>query len=808
VTGVLQDVRYALRQLRKSPGFATVVVITLALGIGATTAIFSVVNTVLLAPLPYRDVDRLAMIWGSNPSKGDLQFPISSGDFTDWKQKNDAFEDIAASYDDEMTLTGTAEPKMVLGYAITPNYFRILDVPPKIGRTFTDQEAESRTKVAVLSDQFWRTTLHADPQILGKSITLDAKPFTIIGVMPPTFDYPPKTELWMPMAFDRPNDYEHRFVKVLGRRKAGLSLQAAQTRMDALERQIASQHPDTDAGNVTSISPLRKQLVGDIQTPLLVLSGAVGLVLLISCVNIASLLLARGAGRRGDVSVRLAIGATRIRLLQQFLCETLVLSFIGGAIGLALAVWCTRLLIAIFPNNVANLGIPKVEAIPINGPVLWFAFGTTLLTGLIFAVIPALQSGDLRASGALRGASRTMASHSSSSRVRRMLVSAEVALSLVLIMGAGLMLESFQRVHRENIGFQPEKLLALEVFLPPNQYPSEQPEKRTRFVTDVLERMRELPGVQSVAATNFLPLTGFWGTTDFSIEGQPLPKDQPPLQADNRLATPGYFSTIGASFLRGRDFSESDRPDSEKVAVVNSALARKYFGGSDPIGKVLEIGDPGHIEKWHIVGEIADLKAFGPEEAAHADIFRPLQQQAFPLLAFTLRTNGDPASLLKPAEQALWSVDKDQPVFDAMPMSLLMGQAFTLRRISTILLGTFAALALLLAAVGLFGVMSYSVVQRTHEIGLRMALGARRGDVLGLLMRQGAWIVVLGEIVGLVAALVLMRAVSGFLYGVSASDPVAVIASAGLLIVVAMVASYVPARRAMKVDPMMALRYE
>jgi len=388
------------------------------------------------------------------------------------------------------------------------------------------------------------------------------------------------------------------------------------------------------------------------------------------------------------------------------------------------------------------------------------------------------------------------------------LVSAEVALSLVLIMGAGLMLESFQRVHRENIGFQPERLLALEVFLPRNEYPSEQPAKRAAFVADVMQRMRGLPGVQSVAATIFLPLTGFWGTTDFSIEGQPIRKDQPPLQADNRLATPGYFSTIGASLLRGRDFTDSDRADSEKVAIVNSALARKYFGGGDPVGKLLEIGDPGHVERWRIVGEVSDIKAFGPEEEAHADIFRPFEQESFPLLAFTLRTNGDPASLLKPAEQALWSVDKSQPVFDAMPMSLLMAQSVTLRRISTILLGSFAALALVLAAVGLYGVMSYSVVQRTHEIGLRMALGARRGDVLQLVMRQGAWIVLVGEALGLFAALILTHAVSGLLYGVSPSDPAAVIGAATLLIVVSLLAAYIPARRAMKIDPIVALRYE
>ena len=808
MAGLLQDLRYALRQLRKNPGFTAVVVATLGLGIGANTAIFSVVNTVLLAPLPYGDVDRLMMIWGRNPTRGDQQFPVSPGDFIDWRQKNDVFEDVAASYDYEMTLTNAGEPKLVIGYALSPNYFRILGVPPRMGRTFTDEEDASGTRVAVLSDKMWRTTFRGDPNILGKSVTLDAKPFSVIGVMPADFSFPPQTELWMPASISPAvyGDFEHRYIRVVGRLKPGISVADAQTRMNALERQIAAQHPQTDAGNETWVQPLRQQLVGDIRMPLLALSGAVALVLLIACVNIASLLLARAAGRRVEVSVRLALGAGRLRLLQQFLIESLILSLLGGAAGIALALSSSRFLLAIFPSGVANLSIPKVDAIPINGPVLCFALGITLLTGLLFGGIPALQS-RLHDNDALKESSRGLTATSRSARLRRALVTAEIALSLILLMGAGLMVESFRQVYRVDLGFRPDRLLGLEIFLPPNRYPGDQPQKQTNFVNDVLTHLNSLPGVRSAAAANFLPLTGFWGTTDFVIEGRPVLRDLKPL-ADNRRVTPSYFATMGISLLRGRGFTESDRAGSEKVAMVNTALAHRYFGSEDPIDKVLELNDSGQEERWRIVGVVSDVKAFGPEEAAHADLYRPLEQSPSALLGFAVRASGDPSALLKPAEQAVWEVDKDQPIFDAMPMSMLAAQSITLRRTSTILLASFAALALVLAAIGLYGVMAYSVAQRTHEIGLRMALGALHQDVLRLVIRQAIWLVVIGEGIGVMAALFLTHAAATLLYGVSPANPWVAAVAMAVLTLVALIAAYVPARRAAKVDPMVALRYE
>lgn len=809
MTGLIEDFRYAARQLSKKPAFTAVAAITLALAIGANTAIFSIVNAVLLAPLPYPHVDRLVMIWERNRTREERAFPISAGDFTRWKQENDVFDDIAASYDNELTLTGSGEPKLVLGYAITPNYFRVLQVAPRLGRTFTDEEARTETQVVVLSDKFWRTTLHGDPEILGKSITLDAKPYTVIGVMPAAFNQPPRTEVWMPFAISPAAsiDYEHRYLRVLGRLKPKVSTAEAQLRMDALERRIAAQHAETEGGNETWVEPLRQQLSGDIRMPLLALLGAVGFVLLIACVNIASLRLAQAAGRRIEVSVRAAIGASRFRLVRQFLIESLVLSIPGGVLGIALAFWCTNFLVTIFPNHVANLSIPIVETIPVNAPVLVFALAITVLAALLFGVLPALQSANLGRNDALRESSRVLSSRPHSTRARRTLIAVEVALSLVLLAGAGLMIESFRHVYGEDLGFQPDRILGLEVFLPQNRYPREQPQKENSFVNNVVDNLRKLPRVQSVAVTNYLPLTGFWGTTDFVIEGQPRNASTKPF-ADSRLASPGYFSTMGIARLRGRDFSNADRPGSEQVAIINTTLARRYFGDEDPLGRVVDLGDAAHPDRWRIVGVVSDVKAFGPEEAVHADLYRPLAQTSFPLLGFVVRPAGDPAMLLKTAEQAIWDVDKDQPVFDAMPMRMLAAQSLTLRRTGTMVIASFAILALLLAAVGLYGVMAYSVAERTHEIGIRIALGAKHSDVLRLVLRSGMRLVLIGEGAGLTAALLLTRLLSGLLFGVTPSDPESMGIALAVLSAVALVASYIPARRAARVDPMVALRYE
>jgi predicted permease len=812
MTGLTQDLHYALRQLRKNPGFTLVAAITLALAIGANTAIFSVVNKVLLESTPYPHADRLMMVWERNLTRDPQPFPLSGGVFSDWKQQNDVFQDLAASFDNEMTLTGSGEPRLVIGYDITPNYFRILDVAPKMGRSFTEAEGQSNAQVAVLNDKLWRTVLHGDPEILGKTITLDAKPFTVIGVMPSGFNQPPQTEVWVPMSLtpSAASDYDgaHRFIRVLGRLKAGVSVAQAQARMDALERRIAELHPASEQGNTALVEPLTQQLTGDIRTPLLVLLGAVGFVLLIACVNIASLLLARAAGRRTEVSVRAALGAGRARLIRQFLIESMLLAIPGGVLGVLLAIWSTGFLLAIFPNNVANKSIPHVESIPVNAPVLWFALGITFLAALLFGVLPALQSSQANTSEALKESGRVVGASARSMRSRHTLTVAEVALSLVLLAGAGLMIQSFRHVYNEDLGFRPEHLLGLEVVLPPNRYGSSHAQKQNAFVDAVLDRLKNLPGVESAGATNYLPMTGFWGTTEFSIEGQSARSNSDKPLADNRLASPGYFATMGIPLLKGRDFTTADRNGSEQVAIVNATLARRYFANDDPIGKTLQIDGADSSKRWKIVGVASDVKAFGPEEATHADLYRPVAQIPYFLISFAVRTSGDPAALLKPAEQAIWDVDKDQPVFDAMPLTMLTGQSLTLRRTSTIMLAGFAVLALVLASVGLYGVIAYSVAQRAHEIGIRMALGAQHRDVLRMMLRGGMRLVLVGEGIGLAATLLLTRLFSSLLVGVSAHDPGVIALTSIVLTIVALLASYIPARRAVKVDPMVSLRYE
>ncbi len=808
---LLQDTRFGLRILRKSPGFAAIAILTLALAIGASTSIFSVVNAVLFRHLPYKDPGRLAMIWATNARQGANETPVSPGDYFEWKQRNPAFQDIAASYDEQVTLTGTGNPQLLIGYAFSANYFSILGVFPELGRTFTaEEDRPGAPKVAVLSDKLWRSTFHADPRILGKAITLDGEPYEVIGVMPRSFDYPTGVQVWMPIALrdSAATDYEHHYLRVMGRLKPGVSLEHAQTQMTALALQIASEYVSTDAGNGVKITPLRRQLAGDIQAPLFVLSGAVGFVLLIACANVASLLLARATTRHKEIAACAALGASRGRLLRQFLTESLLLCLAGGALGVALAFWCTSFLVSIFPNDIANLSIPRVESIPINMPVLFFALAATVLTGLLFGVVPAMQSARANTADVLKEWSRGATPGSRSARLRRLLVVAEIALSLVLLAGAGLLIESFERVAHGSLGFLPDRVLGVEVFLAANHYPENQPDKRCAFVRDVLQRVQSLPGVQSAGAASTLPLTGFWDETDFLVEGQPLPKPGKTPDADNRFVTPGYFSTMGIPLLLGRDFTDADRDGGRRVAIVDETLARQYLGGNSPVGKRLNLGTPEKPEWWEVVGEAGNVKAFGLEARDLPTLYRPYLQRPVGLVAFAIRTTGGPTALLKSAEQAVWEVDKDQPVFQALPMSTLALQSVALRRVSTLLLSGFAALALILTAVGIYGVMAYSVALRTHEIGTRMALGAEPKDVLRLVLHQGARLTVFGVIVGLFAAFLLTRFMASILFGVSASDPLTFLGVAILLTFIALAACYVPARRAMRVDPIIALRYE
>jgi putative ABC transport system permease protein len=811
VENILQDIRFGSRLLKKNPGFATLAVATLALGIDATTAIFSVVKAVLLAPLPYKEPNRIVAVWTANPTRGNQPLPSTAADFAAWKQRSVVFEDLAPSYDDEKTLTGEGAPQFLIGYAVSANYLRILGVEPQIGRLYTDQEDRpGGPKVAILSDHLWRTTFHSDPNIIGRTITLDGTPHTVLAVMPRGFNYPTGVEIWTPAAMAPASfeDFNHTYVRILGRLRQGVTLSEAQHAVNALESQIAAAHPGTDTGNRVVLVPLREQLDGDIRKPLLILMSAVGILLLIACANTAGLVLARNAERQEETAIRLALGATRLRLLRQFAAESLLMAAIGGAAGILLSLAGMHLLLAIFPNDVANLNIPKVTQIPLDRGVLLFATATTLFTAFLFGMAPVMKAMQAETGGAMKGSARGTSASLFSSRFRSVLVVAEVALSLILLTAAGLVVSSFKNVVNANLGFQPNRVLALEIFLPPNRYPNNDRNKTRVFVEDVVSKLGALPGIKSAAATNFLPLSGFWGTSNFLIRGRPQPKEGQGPEADNRLITPDYLRTMGIPLLRGRAFTDVDRPGNARVAMINETFAKQYFPNEDPIGKELNLGSAEKPAWCQIVGVTGDVKAFGQDQPTHADIYRPFSQRPFPLIAFTLRTETDPATMVKPAERALWSIDPELSVFKAIPMDVLAAQTLAVRRASSALISSFAVLAVVLACIGIYGVMACAVVQRRQEIGVRMALGAQRAHVLRMLLGFGLRMTLAGVVIGLTGAFALSRLLISLLFQVSQINPPIFALAAIVLVGMATLASFLPARRATQMDPMTALRAE
>jgi putative ABC transport system permease protein len=807
----LKDMRYGIRTLAKSPGFTVIVVLTLALGIGANTAIFSLVNAVLLAPLPYRQPDNLVMVWSKNIAKGYEISPVSGGEFSEWKSENSAFSDMAASSDALYTLTGAGDPQVVVGYQFSADFFRLLGARPELGRTFVDEEDHpGGPNVVVLGDAIWRRKFHADRDILGKSVTLDGKPFTVIGVMPPDFRYPNLTELWTPLGLSSSilTNYDDTSLRVMARLKPGVTLKQAQAQMDSIAQRIAQEHPQTDSGNSVNLIPLREQIAGDVRMPLLVLLGAVGFVLLITCANIANLMLARAAGRRKEIAIRTALGASRGRLIRQFLAESFVVSLEGGGLGFLLAEGVAGFLTDIFPNNIANLNIPQVTSIPMDARVFGFTLLASMLTGVLFGLAPVLGLREGAAGGGLKETSRGTTASQGERRFRSALVVSEFALALVLLVGAGLFISSFRNLLLGNLGFDADRILSAQVFLSRDKYPSTQPQKRLEFVNQVIARVKELPGVESVGVTNFLPLSGFEGGATFAVKGKPQPAPGQEPASDSELVTPDYFRTMGIRLLKGREFTEQDTQGAPQVAIVNEALWHQVWGNEDPVGQQVNFGDAKQPSWAEVVGVVTDTHAFGLEQKVHADVFQPFAQTPFPLVAFVVRTSRKPSSIMPEVQQAVWSVDKDQPIYKIIGMDRLANESLGLRRASSVLLAAFSILALVLAGLGIYGVMAFSVAQRTHEIGVRMALGARPGSVLKMVMAHGLKIAVAGLAIGLAGALALSRVVASLLYGVRPWDALTFVVTSALLVLIALGASYVPARRAMRVDPMVALRYE
>ena len=803
-----QDVRFGVRTLVKSPAFTVVAVIALALGIGANSAIFSVVNAVLLRPLPYKDSDRLFMVW----EKGDAEaFPlnsVSAANFMDWREQNHVFEGVAAVGRASFNLTGVGEPEMVEGRRVSANLFRLLGVEPQLGRAFLPEEdAPGAGRVVILSHGLWRRHFGSQPGIAGKALTLNCQSYTVVGVMPQDFQFPSRQdEMWVPMAFssEEAANRGNNTYEVVGRMKPGVSLVQAQAEMNTLAARLRQQYPDVVKSDATVIVSLHEQVVGDIKQALLVLLGAVGFVLLVACANVANLLLARAAGRQKEIALRVALGAGRLRLVRQFLTESMLLALLGGAAGLLLSLWGLSLLKAFMPENISQVG-----EIALDARVLGFTLLVSLLTGLVFGLAPFAQASRLNLNEILKDGGRGTASGRGGNRLRGGLVVAEVAVSLILLVGAGLLINSFLRLRNSDPGYRSDNLLTMTVVLPEQKYP--EPAQRAAFFAELIERVKALPGVRSAAVTDWLPLTMTGGSFGVSVDGRPDPGPDQRPDVVTRVVSPEYFGTMGIRLLRGRQFNErQDRADAAPVVVISETTARRLWPGEDALGKRIKPGGLDSPDPWmEVVGVVNDVRQFDLATEPRLQMYLPyVQFEWFVPRQLVIKTDVEPSSLAAAVRGAVWGVDKEQPVSDIRTMEEVLSESIARQRFSTMLLGIFAAVALALAAVGIYGVMSYAVANRTREIGIRMALGAQAGSVLRLIVAQGLKLVSAGVLLGLVGSLLLTRLMSSLLFGVSPTDPLTLVTISLLLVVVALLASYIPARRAAKVDPLIAIRYE
>jgi putative ABC transport system permease protein len=805
-----QDLRFGVRMLAKSPGFALVAVAALALGIGANTAIFSVVNTVLLRPLPFAQPERLVTVIPRDERDGSLGDAHSYPNFTDLRAQKQLFEAAAAYSAANSFLLGSDEPELLRGLVTSADLFPMLGVRPALGRTFTAEEDKpGAQRVIVLSDGLWRRRFNADPAIVGKSITLTSGPITVIGVMPPGFKYPvgmAKVDYWLPLVPNvQPGTLTERgavFLAVVARVRAGATLQQAQAELNRTSQQLAAAYPDSNTALGFMLRPLHEELVGDVRPALYVLLAAVGFVLLIACANVANLLLARAAARQREIAVRVALGASRWRIVRQLLTESLLLALAGGGLGLLLAMWGLDLLIAAAPQN-----IPRLHEAALDPVVLAFTVGVSLLTGVVFGLAPALQATKTDFNEALKEGGRSGGEGLRQNRLRAVLVVAEVALSLVLLVGAGLLMQSFTRLLKVDPGFRPEHVLTADVVARSNSYPK--PEQRAAFFQQVLQRIAQLPGVEAAGAVSPLPLGGNFEAFSFTIEGHPpAPRGEEP-SADFRITSADYFRAMSIPVQRGRAFSERDNASAPPVVIVNETFARHFFAGEDPLGRRMVVGTGAEDRPREIVGVVGDVRHAGLDAETTPEMYVPyLQESAGRLTIVTRARAGDAGAIAASVRQSVREVDKDQPVYNVRPMTQLLADSVARRRFNMLLLGLFAAVALLLAALGLYGVMAYSVTRRTHELGIRIALGAQTRDVLRLVVRQGMALVAVGLVIGVCAALVVTRLIRTLLFGVSNVDPLTYAGVALLLLVVTLVACLVPARRATKVDPMVALRYE
>lgn len=792
---LLQDLRFGMRLLLRQPAFTLIVVLTLALGIGANTAIFSVVNGVLLRPLPFPHPERLLTVWGSHPDIG--QEEASQPDFVDWREGARSFEYLEGCANSFFNLTGVGEPERLTGVQVTSGFFQALGIPMALGRTFeTGEDQQGNNHVVVVSHGFWKRRLGANPAVLGQTLTLDGQPHTIIGVAPERFHLRWDAEVWVPLALDTPRGRRSDFLYVIGRLAPGATRERAQLELTAVAARLAQQYPDTNMGFTAQAVPLQEDLVGESRPALLIFMGAVGLVLLIACANVANLMLARSSRRQRELAVRAALGASRGRLIQQMLTESVLLALLGGALGLLLAVWSIDAL------RTAEFSlIPGHAEVGIDGWVLAFTLGLSLVTGILFGLAPALRLPGNDLDGTLRAGARGLTGGLGLRQLRGLLVVGEVALALVLLVGAALLLRSFDRLQRVDTGIQSEGVLTMRVMLPQTKYP-EDPQVAS-FFQQLTERVATVPGVQSSGVTNAVPLGGtpFWA---FSIEGQ-TSSPGGAQDAETFTVSPGYFHTLSIPLRTGRLLEPQDGPSAPKVALINETLARRYWPGKDPLGSRITVDG----ETWFtIVGVVGDVRATTLQKEPYSQLYLPSTQLPRRMMFLTVRTSGDPMSLVGSLRQEVKALDPDLPVSDVLTMAQRFGRAAAKPRVNVLLLGGFAVVALLLAGIGIYGVISQMVVQRTREIGIRMALGAKAEDVLRLMIRQGMAPALVGIGVGLVAAWGSSRLLASLLYGVSATDPLSFCFVPVFLAGVALFAAWLPARRATRVDPTETLRQE